>query len=121
MQDEIIIKTPAKINLFLRVFNKRMDGYHNIFSAITFIDLSISQSMLLLIAVTLSIVVIPSGPGHIGLFELAVIGVLVRFFGYSTESAISFSIILHAYSYITYSVIGGYFFIKSNASLDSIK
>lgn len=39
MQDEIIIKTPAKINLFLRVFNKRMDGYHNIFSAITFIDL----------------------------------------------------------------------------------
>ena len=88
----------------------------------TFINLSISQSMLLLVAVTLSIVVIPSGPGHIGLFELAVIGVLESsLFDYSTEQAISFSIILHAYSYITYSVIGGYFFIKSNASLGIIK
>ena len=30
MQDKIIIKAPAKINLFLHVLNKREDGYHNI-------------------------------------------------------------------------------------------
>ena len=39
MQDKIIIKAPAKINLFLHVLNKRDDGYHNIKSGITFINL----------------------------------------------------------------------------------
>ena len=39
MQDKIFIKTPAKINLFLRIINKRNDGYHNIRSGITFLDL----------------------------------------------------------------------------------
>ena len=39
MQDRIIIKAPAKINLFLHVLNKREDGYHNIKSGITFINL----------------------------------------------------------------------------------
>ena len=39
MQDKIIIKAPAKINLFLHILNKRDDGYHNIRSGITFINL----------------------------------------------------------------------------------
>ena len=39
MQDKIIIKAPAKINLFLYVLNRREDGYHNIKSGITFINL----------------------------------------------------------------------------------
>ena len=39
MQDSVVIKAPAKINLFLRVLNKREDGYHNIKSGITFINL----------------------------------------------------------------------------------
>ena len=39
MQDKIIIKAPAKINLFLHILNKREDGYHNIKSGITFINL----------------------------------------------------------------------------------
>ena len=39
MLDKIFIKAPAKINLFLRVLNKRDDGYHNIKSGITFINL----------------------------------------------------------------------------------
>ena len=39
MLDKIIIYAPAKINLFLRVLNKRKDGYHNIRSSITFINL----------------------------------------------------------------------------------
>ena len=39
MQDKITIKTPAKINMFLHVLNKRDDGYHNIRSGITFINL----------------------------------------------------------------------------------
>ena len=39
MQDKINIKAPAKINMFLHVLNKRDDGYHNIKSGITFINL----------------------------------------------------------------------------------
>lgn len=32
MNDELIVKAPAKINLFLKVLGKRDDGYHNILS-----------------------------------------------------------------------------------------
>ena len=37
--DKIKLQAPAKINLFLRVLNKREDGYHNIRTGITFINL----------------------------------------------------------------------------------
>ena len=39
MLDKIVIKAPAKINLFLNILDKRNDGYHNIRSGITFINL----------------------------------------------------------------------------------
>ena len=39
MQDELFIKAPAKINLFLKILNKRKDGFHNIRSGATFINL----------------------------------------------------------------------------------
>ena len=39
MQDKIFIQTPAKINLFLKIINLRNDGYHNIRSGVTFLDL----------------------------------------------------------------------------------
>ena len=39
MPDKIIEKSPAKINLFLKIINRRDDGFHNIRSGITFIDL----------------------------------------------------------------------------------
>ena len=39
MLDKIVEKSPAKINLFLKIINKRNDGFHNIRSGVTFIDL----------------------------------------------------------------------------------
>tara|TARA_B100000686_G_C16637015_1_gene887892 strand:+ start:217 stop:594 length:378 start_codon:yes stop_codon:yes gene_type:complete len=39
MQDKIFEKSPAKINLFLKIINKRKDGFHNIRTGVTFIDL----------------------------------------------------------------------------------
>ena len=39
MLDKIIEKSPAKINLFLKIINKREDGFHNIRTGVTFIDL----------------------------------------------------------------------------------
>ena len=37
--DEINIKAPAKVNLFLRILRKREDGYHDIESGISLINL----------------------------------------------------------------------------------
>lgn len=39
MQDKKIILAPAKLNIFLKVLGKRNDGYHEIRSGITFINL----------------------------------------------------------------------------------
>jgi len=39
MQDKFIELAPAKINLFLKILNKRNDNYHNIRSGVTFINL----------------------------------------------------------------------------------
>ena len=39
MLDKITEKSPAKINLFLKIINKRKDGFHNIRSGVTFINL----------------------------------------------------------------------------------
>ena len=83
-------------------------------------DFSIIEAVMILTFVTLSIVVVPSAPGYIGTFQAAVIFIMTsNLFGYERSEAISFSIILHSYSYITYSVVGGYFFMKSNLKADS--
>ena len=39
MQAEFNELSPAKINLFLKIINKREDGYHNIRSGVTLINL----------------------------------------------------------------------------------
>ena len=39
MLDKITEKSPAKINLFLKIINRRKDGFHNIRTGVTFIDL----------------------------------------------------------------------------------
>ena len=39
MLDKITEKSPAKINLFLKILNKRKDGFHNLRTGVTFIDL----------------------------------------------------------------------------------
>lgn len=81
-------------------------------------NLTILESFLLLFFITFSIVVLPSAPGTVGTFQAAVIFIMTSsLFNYDRVTALSFSIILHAYSYITYSLIGGYFFLKSNINL----
>ena len=39
MQDNVIIKAPAKLNLFLRIIGQKNNGYHIIRTGITFLDL----------------------------------------------------------------------------------
>ena len=39
MLDRIIEKSPAKLNLFLKIINKRKDGFHNIRSGVTLLNI----------------------------------------------------------------------------------
>ena len=39
MKNKVLIKAPTKLNLFLKIINKRKDGFHNIFSGLSFLDL----------------------------------------------------------------------------------
>ena len=39
MLDKVTEKSPAKINLFLKIINRRKDGFHNIRTGITFLNL----------------------------------------------------------------------------------
>ena len=39
MLDRIIEKSPAKLNLFLKIINKRKDGFHNIRSGGTLLNI----------------------------------------------------------------------------------
>ena len=77
MQDKIVIKAPAKINLFLHVLNKRQDGYHNIKSGITFVNLfdevcvTKNSSMLIQYSGTFK-------PGH-GFFDDCIIKKTLKF------------------------------------------
>lgn len=83
-------------------------------------SLSVLDSFIILFFVTLSIIILPSAPGFIGTFQAAVIFVMTsNLFMYEQSEAMSFSIILHAYSYITYSMVGGYFFLKSNIKVNN--
>ena len=80
-------------------------------------NLSIEESLLLLTFTTL-FMIIPAAPGMIGTFHASVIIVMTRLLEFSNQEASSFSIILHAYSYITYSIIGGFYFFKSNIRMN---
>ena len=39
MLDRIIEKSPAKLNLFLKIISKRKDGFHNIRSGVTLLNI----------------------------------------------------------------------------------
>ena len=75
------------------------------------IDMSYLDSLLVLIISSLSLA-IPSAPGMIGTFHLAVNYTMEYVLGYSTDISNTFAIILHAYGYITLTIIGAYYFIN---------
>jgi len=82
-------------------------------------NLSLSDCLILLVIIT-TIISIPSAPGMIGTFHLASKYVMVDILGYDIDESNAFSIVLHSYSYITYSVLGAYFFIFNQYRGNSI-
>ena len=72
--------------------------------------LSLTDCLLLLVFIT-TVISVPSAPGTIGTFHLASKFIMTEVLGYNIDESNAFAIILHSYSYITYSLIGIYFFI----------
>ena len=66
---------------------------------------------------------IPAAPGMIGTFHAAVKYTMVDLFAYSANDGNSFAILLHAYGYILLTLLGAYFFMRSqfhDYALDTI-
>ena len=67
-------------------------------------------TVLVISSVALSI---PSAPGMIGTFHAAVKYTMVDLFAFSANEGNSFAILMHAYGYILFTLLGAYFFMRS--------
>ena len=70
------------------------------------------ESLLILVMTSLSMS-IPSAPGMVGTFHAAVKFTMVQILDYDPDIANIFSIILHGYGFICLTVIGAFFYLKS--------
>ena len=71
-----------------------------------------TQSLTILVISSLALS-IPSAPGMIGTFHAAVKYTMVDIFAFSPNDGNSFAIMMHAYGYILFTVLGAYYFLKS--------
>ena len=83
-------------------------------------EMTPADSLLLLVVSSL-FMSIPSAPGMIGTFHAGVKYVmLVQFATYTVSEAVSFAIILHAYGYIAYTLLGAIYFARSQSHENAI-
>ena len=74
-------------------------------------------TVLVISSVALSI---PSAPGMIGTFHAAVKYTMVDLFAFSANDGNSFAILMHAYGYILLTLLGAYFFMRSQFHKNAI-
>lgn len=75
---------------------------------------NLSSAQVLMVLVISSVALsIPSAPGMIGTFHAAVKYTMVDLFAFSANEGNSFAILMHAYGYILFTLLGAYFFMKS--------
>lgn len=95
-------------------------GISNYFVFLAFdFSLPLSASFMLLVVVSIAIL-IPSSPGFIGVYHYAASATL-QAYGISTESAVSFALILHAAQYVPITLMGAYFLKKEHLSLAKLE
>jgi len=75
-------------------------------------ELEFNEALAILVISSLAIA-IPSAPGMVGTFHAAVQTTMVGLLNIESSEANSFAIIMHAYGYILFTVIGGYYFLQS--------
>ena len=139
------VKFKSTENKILRIFNQIMDGLLSIrkksiipvvISSILIwsiylldvyliqrafqFNLSWTQSLAVLVISSLALS-IPSAPGMIGTFHAAVKYTMVDLFAFTPNEGNSFAILLHAYGYILFTLLGAYYFLKSQFHEHAIK
>ena len=138
-------KLKSTENKILKIFNQIMDGLlsirkksiipvvissiliwsiylldvHLIQRAFQF-NLSWTQSLAILVISSL-VLSIPSAPGMIGTFHAAVKYTMVDLFAFTPNEGNSFAILMHAYGYILFTLLGAYYFLKSQFHEHAIK
>jgi len=75
-------------------------------------NLSWAQTLAVLVISSL-VLSIPSAPGMIGTFHAAVKYTMVDLFAFTPNEGNSFAILMHAYGYILFTLLGAYYFLKS--------
>ena len=138
-------KLKSTENKILRIFNQIMDGLLSIrkksiipvvISSILIwsiylldvyliqrafqFNLSWTQSLAILVISSL-VLSIPSAPGMIGTFHAAVKYTMVDLFAFTPNEGNSFAILMHAYGYILFTLLGAYYFLKSQFHEHAIK
>jgi len=84
------------------------------------LNLSIIHCLLIMFVATV-IYAIPSSPGTIGTFHIAIQEVMVRFLGQTIDASIAFAFILHAHSYLFFIILGSYYFLKDSKNILSFR
>ena len=84
------------------------------------LNLSIIHCLLIMFVATV-IYAIPSSPGTIGTFHIAIQEVMVNFLNQTIDTAIAFAFILHAHSYLFFIILGSYYFLKDSENILSFR
>ena len=84
------------------------------------LNLSIIHCLLIMFVATV-IYAIPSSPGTIGTFHIAIQEVMVNFLNQTIDAAIAFAFILHAHSYLFFIILGSYYFLKDSKNILSFR
>lgn len=82
------------------------------------LQLSVAAAMFVL-AVTTLVLVVPSTPGYIGVFDYAAV-LALSIFGVERSLALSCAVVLHAVSFITFSVMGLISLLRESLSLSTV-
>ena len=84
------------------------------------LSLSILDCLLVMFVATV-IYAIPSSPGTIGTFHIAIQEVMVQFLGQTIDVSITFAFILHAHSYLFFIILGSYYFLRDSKNILSFR
>ena len=82
-------------------------------------ELSMFDSLFVLLLSTLAIA-IPAAPAMIGTFHFAVV-YCMQLLGYETDLSGTFAILLHAYGFVTFVMVGFFYFLKYQTNEFSLK
>ena len=84
------------------------------------LNFSIIHCLLIMFVATV-VYAIPSSPGTIGTFHLAIQEVMVKFLGETIDTSIAFAFILHAHSYLFFIILGSCYFLKDSKNILSFR